>query len=164
MVGPDLGVVEIEWGGRRLRLHYPLGAVKYLSEVLETKVEIYELPQLLKKLDLTTLGIWVWAGMLHEDRSIQKDKIMEWVAWSHSPTLPLIQAVNRAFAASVFGTILSDSTEDESPSPKDAETLGRGRGPLASLFNTLRSPRKTSGGGGISPASVTLSKPSEQTK
>jgi hypothetical protein len=148
MTGPDNGETSVEVAGQLRVLRYPCGAVYALQKQLGDESGIQGAGGLVGTISPETLALFVWAGLLHEDRKLKLKDIREAIDWGDGvPIVELYNAVVIAWQNSITGSF--DAEVDLPEEGKASRSLGkRFTSTLSGLFS--RAPR-TFGGDGPSP-------------
>lgn len=96
--------VTIELGGKERRLKYTLWAVGEVGERLHIKLRLSHLNEDLlgTPLSLRALTTILWAGLIHEDKTLTEEQVGEWVDQDN------VRDVLAAFF-SLFGGQLSET-------------------------------------------------------
>ena len=148
MTGPDNGETSLEIAGKERVLRYPCGALYSLQQQLEDDSGIQGASFLVSRIKPDTLALFVWAGLLHEDRMVKLDDVREFIDWQTPDSIQKIyNAVTIAWQGSVVGSFVPEVDLPEEG--KASRSLGkRFTSRLSALFS--RAPR-SSGGDGLSP-------------
>lgn len=97
--------VTLELGGKTRSLKYTLWAVGEIGERLAIKLRLNHLDEdlMATPLPLRALTTILWAGLIHEDKTLTEEQVGEWVDQNN------VREVLAAFF-SLFGDRLSETT------------------------------------------------------
>lgn len=111
----SLKTYSVKIGGTERELKYGVNALAAITQELhKTPVEI--LSAGFDVLDIMTIRIVLWAGLLHSARKITPEVVGDWMDKGETPYAELVETVMSAFVdscQSVYGISFAEEEEEE---------------------------------------------------
>lgn len=142
MTGPENAEVAVDVEGETWVLRYPCGAVHALQKALGESGTVVDAVNLIEKLDIANISVFVWAGLLHADRKADVDQVRETVEWSSTTVADWALAIRTAWVFAMEGSMSDPEVE-----PGKAVAMTRPGKSWRRLWSLLSGSRQRSSGG-----------------